>query len=168
MRKLCVLVTLLTLAAAVAVGAEALRKAPLFMLDDVNGNQVKLSTYIGDKVVVLDFWAVGCAPCLVVMPHMEDMWQTYRDDGLQVIGISEDLPRNVSSVKAKAKEVGVTYTIVLDKNAAALTSYQGADAGIPFIVVIDLDGNIYQTFRRIQPGDEDKIETAVREALGLE
>ena len=168
MRKSCVLFTLLALTAAVAVGSEALRKAPLFQLDDVNGEAVKLSTYIGDKVVVLDFWAVGCAPCLAAMPHIEDMWQTYRGDGLQVIGISEDLPRNVSSVKAKAREVGVTYTIVLDKNAAALTAYQGADAGIPFIVVIDYDGNIYQTFRRIQPGDEDKIETAVREALGLE
>ncbi|OGD78116.1 MAG: hypothetical protein A2Y64_02445 [Candidatus Coatesbacteria bacterium RBG_13_66_14] len=168
MRKLFSIAVLLVLVAAVAAGAEALRKAPLFQLDDVNGEAVKLSTYIGDKVVVLDFWAVGCVPCLAVMPHMEDMWQTYRDDGLQVIGISEDLPRNVSSVKAKAKEIGVTYTIVLDKNAAALTAYQGADAGIPFIVVIDYDGNIYQTFRRIQPGDEDKIETAVREALGLE
>jgi peroxiredoxin len=168
MRKLFILVTLLTLVSAGIAGAEALRKAPLFMLDDVNGNAVKLSTYIGDKVVVLDFWAVGCAPCLVVMPHMEEMWQTYRGDGLQIIGISEDLPRNVSSVKAKAREVGVTYTIVLDKNAAALTAYQGGDAGIPFIVVIDYDGNIYRTFRRIQPGDEDKIETAIREALGLE
>ena len=99
---------------------------------------------------------------------MEQMWQDYSDDGLKVIGISEDLPRNVSSVKAKAKEIGVTYTIVLDKNAEALTAYQGGDAGIPFIVVIDYDGNIYQTFRRIQPGDEEKIETAIREALGLE
>ncbi|MCX7022870.1 MAG: TlpA disulfide reductase family protein [bacterium] len=168
MRKLLTIAVLLALIAATAVGAEALRKAPLFQLDDVNGDAVKLSTYIGEKVVVLDFWAVGCAPCLAVMPHMESIWQTYGDDGLQVIGISEDLPRNVSSVKAKAKEVGVTYTIVLDKNAAALTAYQGGDAGIPFIVVIDLDGNIYQTFRRIQPGDEDKIETAIREALGLE
>jgi peroxiredoxin len=168
MRKLLSIAVLLVLVAATAVGAEALRKAPLFMLDDVNGESVKLSTYIGDKVVVLDFWAVGCAPCLAVMPHMEDMWQTYKGDGLQVIGISEDLPRNVSSVKAKAKEVGVTYTIVLDKNAAALTAYQGGDAGIPFIVVIDLDGNIFQTFRRIQPGDEDKLEAAIREALGLE
>ncbi|HUT97926.1 MAG TPA: TlpA disulfide reductase family protein [bacterium] len=168
MRKLVSIATLLVLVAATAVGAEAMRKAPLFMLEDVNGNQVKLSTFIGDKVVVLDFWAVGCAPCLTVMPHMEDMWQTYKGQGLVVIGISEDLPRNVSSVKAKAREVGVTYTIVLDKNAAALTAYQGGDAGIPFIVVIDLSGNIYQTFRRIQPGDEDKIETAIREALGLE
>jgi peroxiredoxin len=168
MRKFYLIVTLLVLVAVTVAGAAALRKAPLFMLDDVNGNPVKLSTYIGEKVIVLDFWAVGCAPCLVVMPHIEQMWQEYSDDGLKVIGISEDLPRNVSSVKAKAREIGVTYTIVLDKNAAALTAYQGANAGIPFIVVIDYDGNIYQTFRRIQPGDEDKIETAVREALGLE
>lgn len=168
MRRLFVLTLVLLLGLAGTAGAAALRKAPLFMLDDVNGNPVRLSTYIGEKVVVLDFWAVGCAPCLAIMPHMEEMWQTYKDQGLKVIGISEDLPRNVSSVKAKAREIGVSYTIVLDKNAAALTAYQGGDAGIPFIVVIDYDGNIHQTFRRIQPGDEEKIETAVREALGLE
>ncbi len=168
MRRLFVLTLVLLLGLAGTAGAAALRKAPLFMLDDVNGNPVKLSTYIGEKVVVLDFWAVGCIPCLAIMPHMEKMWQTYKGQGLKVIGISEDLPRNVSSVKAKAREIGVSYTIVLDKNAAALTAYQGADAGIPFIVVIDYDGNIHQTFRRIQPGDEEKIETAIREALGLE
>ena len=168
MRKVWTVVLLLTLAAASALGAEVVRKAPLFMLNDLNGNQVKLSTYIGEKVVLLDFWAVNCPPCLVVMPHVEKMWQSYKDQGLMVIGVSEDLPRNVSSVKAKVRELGVTYTIVLDKNAVALTAYQGAEAGIPFIVVIGYDGNIHQSFRRIQPGDEEKIEAAVREALGLE
>ncbi|MCK4594277.1 TlpA family protein disulfide reductase, partial [bacterium] len=92
MRRLFVLTLVLLLGLAGTAGAAALRKAPLFMLDDVNGNAVKLSTYIGEKVVVLDFWAVGCAPCLVVMPNMEEMWREYKGDGLKVIGISEDLP----------------------------------------------------------------------------
>jgi len=161
MRKLSALLLVLLIGAAVAA------QAPLFQLEDVNGNNVKLSDYIGDYVVVLDFWATSCSPCLALMPHMQELYEEYKDDGLRVIGISEDLPRNVSSVKAKARELGVTYTIVLDQNAAALQAYQGGDAGIPFIVVIGYDGQITDTFRRIQPGDEDKIEEAVVEALGL-
>ena len=75
MRRFFVLTLVLLLGLAGTAGAAVLRKAPLFMLDDVNGNPVKLSTYIGEKVVVLDFWAVGCVPCLAIMPHMEEIWQ---------------------------------------------------------------------------------------------
>ncbi len=159
MRKLLLILLLPTLVLAA--------QAPLFQLEDTSGNDVKLSDYLGENVVLLDFWATSCAPCLAVMPHIQELHEKYEDDGLKVIGISEDLPRNLSSVKAKARELGVTYTIVLDKNAAALQAYQGGDTGIPFIVIIDSSGAICETFRRIQPGDEDKIESAVRDALGL-
>ncbi|MCD4732681.1 TlpA family protein disulfide reductase [bacterium] len=157
---------LLTILLLVLVVASMATKAPRFKLDDVNGNEVKLSSYIGDYVILIDFWSTGCAPCVAVMPHMQEMYEEYKDDGFIIFGISEDLPRNTSAVKAKARELGVKYPILIDKSAAVLTAYHGAEVGIPYIVVIDLDGNIFKTISRIQPGDEDKIEAIVRDALG--
>jgi peroxiredoxin len=59
--------------------------APDFPAFDIDGNEVNISTYRG-KVVVLDFWATWCGPCMIAFPHMQKVAETYKDQGVVIIG----------------------------------------------------------------------------------
>lgn len=62
---------------------------PDFSAIDLDGNPISLQDYRG-KVVLLDFWAVWCAPCIAEMPNLKNVYDTYKDEGFEIIGISLD------------------------------------------------------------------------------
>ena len=62
---------------------------PDFSAIDLDGRPVSLQQYRG-KVVLLDFWAVWCGPCLGEMPNVKRIYDTYRDQGFDIIGVSLD------------------------------------------------------------------------------
>ena len=64
-------------------------KAPQFTLPDINGNQVSLSDFEG-KVVILDFWATWCPPCVKEVPHFIELYDEYKEQGFEMLGISLD------------------------------------------------------------------------------
>ena len=70
----------------VATGEKAVDLEPFTALD---GRQVDLASLRG-KVVLIDFWATWCKPCIASMPHLKEMYDKYHDKGLEVIGISLD------------------------------------------------------------------------------
>ena len=111
--------------------------APDFTLKDPQGNEHTLSQYRG-KVVVLDFWATWCQPCLMVMPEINAVHQQYKDQNVVVIGINA---WENGDPAALMKSRGWDYLLLLkgDKVAA---DYQVS--GIPTMVVIDPKGMIVQ------------------------
>ena len=62
---------------------------PDFTATDLDGNPITLQQYRG-KVVLLDFWAVWCSPCIAEMPNVKRVYKTYKDEGFDIIGISLD------------------------------------------------------------------------------
>ena len=62
---------------------------PDFLATDLDGNPISLQQYRG-KVVLLDFWAVWCGPCIAEMPNIKKVYNTYKDEGFDIIGISLD------------------------------------------------------------------------------
>ena len=74
-------------AAAAAPGSALLVKgelAPDFLMKDVTGNDVRLSDFKG-KVIILDFWATWCGPCIASMPHTDEIAAKYADQGVLVV-----------------------------------------------------------------------------------
>ena len=65
------------------------RVVPNFSTTDLDGKLISLSDYRG-KVVLLDFWAVWCGPCLTEIPNVKRVYDTYKDQGFDIIGVSLD------------------------------------------------------------------------------
>ena len=65
------------------------KPAPDFSLTDINGNPISLKDYRG-KVVLLDFWTTTCGPCIAEMPNMKKVYDAYKDEGFDVIGVNLD------------------------------------------------------------------------------
>ncbi|MBK7133455.1 MAG: AhpC/TSA family protein [Bacteroidales bacterium] len=122
---------------AVAVG----QKAPDFIMDDVNGNPVALSSKIGAKLLLVDFWAAWCGPCRQENPNVVKVYAEFNKKGFDVFGVSLDQSKE-DWVKAIADDK-LTWTHVSDlqywSNAAAKMYAVNA---IPANFLLDETGTI--------------------------
>lgn len=119
-------------------GLEVGKKAPGFNLRNLNGNLEGLSDF-QNKVVVLNFWATWCLPCLEEMPAFEKLYRKYRSQGLTVLAVSLD-KGDVSKVKRFVDEQSLTFPVLLDSDGVAEKLYPSFT--IPFTYVIDKKGKI--------------------------
>jgi thiol-disulfide isomerase/thioredoxin len=117
--------------------APALKAAPVWELKDVEGKTVKSTDFKG-KVVILDFWATWCGPCVAEIPSFIELHKQYEKDGLVIIGVSVDDGTPV--VKKFIGSKKVNYPIVMGNDS--ITAAFGGVEGIPTTFVIDRDGKI--------------------------
>ena len=112
--------------------------APDFSLPQLSGERLDLSAYRG-KVVLLDFWATWCDPCRDEIPRFVDLQNKYRDQGLQIIGVSmDDGPEPVRDFYQRFK---MNYPVVM--GTAQTGELYGGVLGLPIAYVIGRDGRIY-------------------------
>ena len=133
--------------------------APAFSLKDLGGKTVALADFKG-KVVLVDFWATFCSPCVKAMPRLQKLHEKNAARGFAVVGIATDEggEKLVRPMVAKTK---VGYPILLD-NAAVWKAY-GVET-LPALFLIGRDGQIIQRFGG--GTDHKTIEAAVEKALG--
>jgi cytochrome c biogenesis protein CcmG/thiol:disulfide interchange protein DsbE len=118
--------------------ASARRAAPDFALKDGDGKTVRLSSYRG-KVVLLNFWATWCGPCMVEIPWFIDFERHYREQGFAVLGVSMD-ENGWRAVKPFVSELGINYRVVLGDDTVAQL-YGGINA-LPTTFIIDREGRV--------------------------
>lgn len=110
-------------------------QAPLWTLTSREGDEVSLEDLRG-KVVVLDFWATWCGPCLAVMPDIQTIHETYPDDRVSVYGVN--VWEN-GDPEAFMDDNGFTYGLLLEGDRVA-EDYRVT--GIPTMYVVDPQGVI--------------------------
>jgi len=114
--------------------------APLTIEAWVNSEPLTLSALKG-KVVVLDFWAIYCGPCRTLIPHLNALYLKHKDQGLVVIGITEDRKPDVEKFAPKHQ---LTYPVGIDKlvdgNGVTLAAWK--IVAIPTLCVIGRDGKL--------------------------
>lgn len=114
--------------------AEKVQPAPPFDAVDLDGNNIDLASLKG-KVVVLNFWFIGCAPCRVEIPGLNEMVESYGDE-VVFLAFALDAPENLREF---LEEMPFEYTIIPD---AHLLADQYTVSGYPTHIVIDKEGNV--------------------------
>jgi peroxiredoxin len=109
-----------------------------FAATDLQGRATRFGALRG-KVVLLNFWATWCPPCLKEMPAMERLHQAYKDRGLVVLGLSQDRA-SADTVRAFVDKLQVTFSIWHDRDG--LVGRQYSIPGVPTSYLIGTDGRI--------------------------
>jgi thiol-disulfide isomerase/thioredoxin len=135
----------------------------LTFTDAATGKQISLQRDLRGKVVVLDFWATWCGPCIAEMPHMKELYDEYSGRGVEFIGVSLDAP---------ADEGGLDKLLayVKDNDIRWPQYYQGAGwegefstqwgiNSIPALFVVDSQGRLHSVNAR------GKLEEMIPELL---
>jgi thiol-disulfide isomerase/thioredoxin len=115
--------------------------APNFTLKTLDDQEITLSKLKG-KVVLLDFWATWCGPCRESIPHFVQLYKTYRQSGLEVVGMNVDRG-DVDTVRRFVKSMDIPYPIIIASDE--LERNYGI-TGLPTTILIDKEGNIRQKF----------------------
>jgi len=132
--------------------------APDFVLTSFDGKALRLTDFRG-RLVLLNFWASWCGPCLEEMPQLSDWQRNYGAAGLQVIGVSMD--DEAAPVKRLLAKHPVDYPIVLGD--AKLGERYGGILGLPQSFLIDRRGLILGRYKS-EP-DLKQMEAAIRSQL---
>lgn len=140
-------------------------RPPDFELEALDGSSIRLSDELDGKVVLLDFWATFCDPCLAAMPHLEELYQKHRSRGFVVLGVSIDGPESLAQVRTWVSKTGVTFPILLDTESSVLARYNPRSSA-PFSVLIGRDGRILRKQEGYTTGSGKNLDADIEQALG--
>ena len=111
--------------------------APQFALGDLQGQPFDLKAQRG-KIILVDFWASWCAPCILAIPHLSQLQKKYGARGFQVVGVSMDDSANTT--KETMRKIRFNYPVVLGD--AKLGNLYGGVLGLPLQFLVGADGKI--------------------------
>jgi cytochrome c biogenesis protein CcmG/thiol:disulfide interchange protein DsbE len=144
-----------------AVDTSQLKAAPEWTLADLQGKPVKSSDLIG-KVVLVDFWATWCGPCRRSIPHLIELHERYKDQGLEVVGVSLD-QKGPSVVIPFVEQNNISYSVLMG-NQKVVQDFGGV-RGIPTAFIISQDGKIFRKLVGLVP--KERYEADIKALLGV-
>ena len=132
--------------------------APQFVRSDLQGKKFDLRAQRG-KVVLVDFWASWCPPCIIAIPHLGQLQKKYGGRGFQVVGVSMD--DAADTTKETMRNIPFHYPVVMGD--ARLGTLYGGVLGLPLQFLVGADGKI----RAIRSGDfpPDALDKEIAAAL---
>lgn len=130
----------------------------------INTGEISISQFIGEKVILIDFWTYSCINCLRTTPYLNSWWEKYRDQGLLIIGLHTpefEFEKDYENVLAAVRNLGIEYPVVLDNDYATWDAYN--NLYWPRKYLIDIDGFII--YDHIGEGAYEETERKIQEAL---
>jgi peroxiredoxin len=123
--------------AAVSVKLKVGDLAPQFARNDLQGHPFDLKAQRG-KIVLIDFWASWCPPCIVEIPHLDQLQKQYGGRGFQVVGVSMD--DSADATKETMQKIPFNYPVV--PGDAKFGNLYGGVLGLPLQYLVGADGKI--------------------------
>ena len=114
------------------------QKIHLFSGQDLNGKTIDMSRLVGKKPVMLVFWASWCPTCREEVPKINRLYEKYRDQGMEFIGINVGYNDSVAKARAFVKKTGMAYPVIFDKRGKISRMF--AVQGVPTVFVTDRNG----------------------------
>jgi peroxiredoxin len=133
------------------------KPAPDFELDLVGGKKFHLADSKGKEVVVLDFWATWCGPCLQAMPQVERAAGEFKDKGVRLVAVN--LQETAEQVTALLERQKLHVTVALDRDGTVADKYKAV--AIPQTVIVNRDGTVARLF----VGGGGHLEQTLKDAL---
>jgi peroxiredoxin len=156
------LTLLLTVFAATSLASSGLegQMAPDFALKSSTGENLRLSEYRGD-VVMINFWATWCGPCRQEMPLLDELYTRYHRVGFNLLGINidDDSRRAMQMIE----DLGVSFPVLFDARKEVSKLYEVE--AMPVTVLIDREGNVRFVHHGYKPGYEEKYLDQIRSLL---
>jgi len=143
-----------------ALALESGARMPEIGLKDLQGRPVSAATLRG-KVVLIDFWASWCAPCREEMPILQRLYNTYRAQGLVIVGVSVD--REAANARAFVGRLGVTFPIIHDADHQLAGRF--APPKMPSSYIVDRRGVVRHVHAGFRAPDAVVMEREIKALL---
>jgi peroxiredoxin len=134
--------------------------APDFALKSASGENLRLSEYRGD-VVMINFWATWCGPCRQEMPLLDALYGRYQRVGFQLLGVNID--DDSGKALGMVEELGVSFPVLFDAEKSVSRQYQVE--AMPVTVIVDRSGTVRYIHQGYKPGYEEQYLTEIRALL---
>ena len=130
----------------------------------INTDGVSLKSDAGEKVVLVEFWTYSCFNCQNAQPHINALYEKYKDDGLLVVGVHSPefgFEGDISNVREAVRQANIEYPVVLDNNYTIWNAY--GQRFWPAWYLVDIDGFI--RYMHFGEGAYEETDQKVQELL---
>lgn len=137
-------------------------EADNFQLERVGGGERQLSDHLGEDIVILDFWATWCAPCIDAMPLLIDVAERYQDRNVVFYAVNVREEPDTINAFMQEHDLEIEH-VLLDRDGRVAQSY--AVEGIPQTVVIGKDGVVHSVHVGFSPELDHLLASDIDELL---
>ena len=134
--------------------------APDFELENIAGGKTA-ATELKGKVLVVDFWATWCEPCIAEIPKFNRIAEEYKGKDVQIVGITVESAHD--TIKPKVIETGMRYTVLVG-NDKVVDGFGGL-IGFPTTFVVTKDWKIYKKYMGALPDKDVRIRKDIEKLL---
>jgi peroxiredoxin len=136
--------------------------APAFATKTPDGKDITLAEFKG-KVVMLDFWATWCGPCMQAIPAVQRLSEQFKDQPVAIIGVNRDKPGDEAKVKKTIERKALTFFQAMDMPGTIAKSYKVS--AIPALILIDKEGVVRSVHVGYGPGEEKMLAAEIEKLL---
>lgn len=137
-------------------------KLPNFSLKSLEGKVISSSDF-SQKVLVVNFWATWCPPCLKEIPHLNEIYLDFQSRGVTVLGISMD-QTTPDVVQQFIHRLDVKYPVVM--GSSSVSDNFGGIRGLPTTFIVDQNGKIIKRFDGFRPSYPKDMKRIIDRILG--
>ncbi len=125
---------------------------PAFVLKDLDGNEVNSDDFRG-KVLLLNFWATWCGPCISEIPELNEIYETYKDKGFELLAIASQ-SGSAETIERFAERMKIEYPVLVG-NDDILLKYRVY--AFPTDFIVDRNGLVRDHILGAPPGKKERL-----------